>query len=63
MQFQSRKCKFIIAFLITVSIIQSTIIAILTIDKWGLNNFQYENKYENIEPVNVCIIEKNHLQE
>lgn len=58
MQFQSRKCKFIIAFLIIVSIIQSTIIAILTVDKWGLNSTQYENKYEHIEPVNVCIIEK-----
>lgn len=58
MQFQSRKCKFIIAFLIIVSIVQSTIIAILTVDKWGLNNPQYESKYHNVEPVNVCIIEK-----
>lgn len=58
MQFQSKKCKFIIAFLIIVSIVQSTIIAILTVDKWGLNNLQYESKYHNVEPVNVCIIEK-----
>ncbi len=58
MQFQSRKYKFIIAFLIIISVIQSTIIAILTVDKWVLNSSYNDSKYDQIEPVNVCIIEK-----